>query len=596
MFREKSSMVTRRALLTSNRPTQCLGCRRPCVALRASGLAPPGAEILQCPLTRKLSIRRSSVRTCGKTLAATPREHLPRNESKVTDRAGENLGKEHELTFANLSRYVSHSIRSSRNSMSSKTFQVKPEQQMRANTTQVRFAATGYRQPSEIVGCVPVNCGKQLELTFADLSQYRLHTEWIKDAVPSNTGPDFYRKSAADVWNLENLWVSKAEVSEDGQTISLQYQSKDGLCCNEIVKAQFLYACAPFVGKSLHAEIYPLKVKGTSSLLNSFDIKHDSWNCDLRMPTFDAAEVATDLNAQVELLETMIHTGVALIKNVGPPQSLERELVGLRMESLVNKIIGRMNQHPVRSTRYFVIQKSPGLAQGADYDIQNPLSMHTDHTVYHGTPGFLQFMYQAEGSCESKVCDGVALAEFVRKNHPEEFKLLTTVAITHSSRNNLYTPDGAPRNVSDSTAQGSPFELVHTHPVIQLDASGEIEKVAQSETKRGVCALSFDEYEPFMKAYKLWISLCEDKRFMKRFDWPEHSMIALNNWQILHGRASVPPGMARIMVGGYVAKTNFENRYRLLKQKQTEQANPSLTPTWLTRLPNQVLAKMISFA
>merc|ERR1712193_73425 len=154
-----------------------------------------------------------------------------------------------------------------------------------------------------------------------------------------------------------------------------------------------------------------------------------------------------------------------------------------------------------------------------------------------------------------------------------EFKLLTTVAITHSSRNNLYTPDGAPRNVSDSTAQGSPFGLVHTHPVIQLD-----------------------EYEPFMKAYKLWISLCEDKRFMKRFDWPEHSMIAMNNWQILHGRASVPPGMSRIMVGGYVAKTNFENRYRLLKQKQTEQANPSLTPTWLTRLPNQVLAKMISFA
>lgn len=241
-----------------------------------------------------------------------------------------------------------------------------------------------------------------------------------------------------------------------------------------------------------------------------------------------------------------------------------------------------------------MIQKAAGIAQGQDYDIQKPLSMHTDHTVYDGTPGFLQFMYQAEGSCRSKVCDGVALAEYMREHHPAEFKLLSTTEITHSSRNNLYTPSGSPRNVSDPTSVGSPFELVHTHPVIQLGVDGQVEKVAQSETKRGVCALSFDEYDNFMKAYKLWINLCEDDRFIKHFDWPEHSMVVMNNWQVLHGRASVPSGMPRIMVGGYITKVNFENRYRLLKQMQTERANPSLNATWLTRLPNQILAKMIS--
>jgi alpha-ketoglutarate-dependent taurine dioxygenase len=500
------------------------------------------------------------------------------------------------LTFANLSRYVSHSIRHSNNCQSNKILQAKSEQQIRPAGTQVRFAATGKRQASEIVDCVAVNGGKQVDIAFADLSKYRLHSEWIKDASPSNTGPDFYRKSAADVWNLENFKVSDVEVSADRQTLSVQYQAKDGSCCTEEVKAQFLHACAPFVGRSLHTEANPLRIEGTSSLLNSFEVCHDPWMSDLRMPTFDGAEVAGDINAQVELLETMIHTGVALIKNVGPPESLERERVGLRMEELVSKIIGKMNQHPVRNTRYFVIQKSAGVSQGADYDMQNPLSMHTDHTVYHGTPGFLQFMYQAEGSCQSKVCDGVALAEHMREHHPKDFELLSTVAITHSSRNNLYTPNGAPRDVSDPHAQGSPFELVHTHPIIQLDSNGKIEKVAQSETKRGVCALPFDEYESFMKAYKRWISLCEDQRFMKHFNWPEHSMVVMNNWQILHGRASVPPEMARVMVGGYVTKTVFENRYRLLKQKQTELANPSLTPTWLTRLPNQILAKMISFA
>jgi len=447
---------------------------------------------------------------------------------------------------------------------------------------------------AKIIDCAALNNGKQLDLTFADLSRYRLHTEWIKDASPSSTGPDFYRTSAKDVWQLENFWVSQAEVSPDGNTLCLQYQSEDGSSHAEEIKAQFLHACAPYVGKPLNGGTAPLPIEGTSSLLNSSNIKRETWMSDLAMPTFDASKVATDLDVQVELLETMVHTGVALIKDVGPPESLERERVGLRMEALVNKIIGKMNQHPVRNTRYFVIQKAAAVTQGQDYDMQKPLSMHTDHTVYHGTPGFLQFMYQAEGSCRSKVCDGVALAEYMREHYPDEFKLLTTIAITHSSRNNLYTPDGAPRNVADPTTQGWPFELVHTHPVIQLDARGQVEKVAQSETKRGVCALSFDKYESFMKAYKVWINLCEDQRFMKHFDWPEHSMIVMNNWQILHGRASVPAGMARTMVGGYIAKVNFENRYRLFKQMQTEQANPSLNATWLTRLPNQILANLIS--
>lgn len=572
VLRNRSSMVTRRVLTTANRPTRCTGCSRACPMHSISALAPADA---QAPMSPSTQLSASS---------ASSSEPQLRQQSgtKITDSVTLSNSKQPELTFTDLSRYMLHNIRrSSSVSMSNKIFQVRPQEQSQQSETQ-------------IIDCAAVNDGKQLELTFSDLSRYKLHTEWIKDASPSNTGPDFYRKSAVDIWKLQDFWVSNAQVSSDGQTLSLQYKSEDGSSCKEEIKAKFLHACAPFVGKPLHSDDNPLKIQGTSSLLNSFNVKHERWMCDLTMPTFDATEVATDVDAQVELLETMIHTGVALIKNVGPPESLERESVGLPMEALVNQIIGRMNQHPVRSTRYFVIQKAATATQGQDYDMQKPLSMHTDHTVYQGTPGFLQFMYQAEGSCQSKVCDGVALAEYMREHHPEEFKLLTTVAITHSSRNNLYTPAGAPRNVADPTSHGWPFELVHTHPVIELDAEGQVEKVAQSETKRGVCALSFDKYQAFMKAYKLWISLCEDQRFMKHFQWPEHSMVVMNNWQILHGRASVPPGMPRTMVGGYIAKVNFDNRYRLLKQIQTERANPSLDATWLTRLPNQILANMMS--
>uniref|UniRef100_A0A7S2AZT8 TauD/TfdA-like domain-containing protein n=1 Tax=Alexandrium andersonii TaxID=327968 RepID=A0A7S2AZT8_9DINO len=137
------------------------------------------------------------------------------------------------------------------------------------------------------------------------------------------------------------------------------------------------------------------------------------------------------------------------------------------------------------------------------------------------------------------------------------------------------------------------FELVHTHPVIELDADGLLEKIVQSETKRGVCALPFETYEKFMAAYRLWTSLVEETRFVCNFAWPEHTVIAMNNYRVLHGRALVPPGMDRTMCFGYVQRTIFENRYRLLRQRQVEKCDPDMSEKWVTRLPNQVLQALV---
>jgi gamma-butyrobetaine dioxygenase len=312
------------------------------------------------------------------------------------------------------------------------------------------------------------------------------------------------------------------------------------------------------------------------------------------MPVFDAAVLAESVDAQAEFIEKLICPGIALIKGVGTPEHLEREHAGKPLEDLVQKMVGKLNQHPVRSTTYGVMRKTAESAkQGADYDMNNPLSMHTDHSVYPGTPGSLQFLYQAEGSVRSKVCDGLALAEYVKEYHPEAYKLLTTVEMTHSSRNTLYTKEGAPRSVYDQSTSPAPFELVHTHPIICLDAEGQVEKVVQSETKRGVSALPYEVYGPFMEAYELWTQLCEDERFIKHFDWPEGTCVVTNNWRTLHGRASVAPGMARTMAFGYLGKILVENRYRLLKQIQTGRADASMDDRWLTRIPNQVLEKLV---
>ena len=157
----------------------------------------------------------------------------------------------------------------------------------------------------------------------------------------------------------------------------------------------------------------------------------------------------------------------------------------------------------------------------------------------------------------------------------------------------IYAKDGGYNR--ESNAGGYTFELAHTHPILCLDEDGHLSKVVQSETKRGVSALPFEIYEPYMNAYKRWVALLEEDRFKCKFDWPEHSMVVMNNHRVLHGRAEVPPGVKRSMVFGYVMKTVYENRYRLLKQRQAEHKSPKMNHKWLTRLPNQVLTSLVNW-
>ena len=68
--------------------------------------------------------------------------------------------------------------------------------------------------------------------------------------------------------------------------------------------------------------------------------------------------------------------------------------------------------------------------------IPSPCTQTTRPTT--GTPGYLQFMYQARGSVTSKVCDGLAVAEHLRQHHPKDFEMLAKVNVTHSTRNSTW--------------------------------------------------------------------------------------------------------------------------------------------------------------
>merc|ERR1719408_65122 len=118
--------------------------------------------------------------------------------------------------------------------------------------------------------------------------------------------------------------------------------------------------------------------------------------------------------------------------------------------------------------------------------------MHTDHAFYWSVPGYFQYNWQVQGSGQSKLHDGT-------------------------------------------------FENMHTHPIIELDADGNITKISHNELKRGIAAVPFDQWEKFHAAYSKFSQLCEDPKNTLVFDWPERACIVINNHFVMHGRATQPP-------------------------------------------------------
>jgi len=206
-----------------------------------------------------------------------------------------------------------------------------------------------------------------------------------------------------------------------------------------------------------------------------------------------------------------------------------------------------------------------------------------------GTPGFLQFNWQAQGSVTTKVVNGISVAEHIRAKHPWAFELLSSVHVTHAVRTNHYTFDGDYANSPGRYHEGT-FEQAHTHPIIVLDDRRNVVQVIHNELKRGVSAIPYDIYEKFNSAYSIWKDLCEDPRYTCEVWWPEHSCVVLNNHIVLHGRAtpSVGSDAERIMVWGYTRKDITENRYRLLKQRQLE-LQQGIRDDCTRNIPNQVL-------
>jgi gamma-butyrobetaine dioxygenase len=263
------------------------------------------------------------------------------------------------------------------------------------------------------------------------------------------------------------------------------------------------------------------------------------WRADLAgaLPTFEHAAIMRDERALHGWLVALRDVGLTLVSGVpcaqGEVERIARR-ISLPRDSNFGVIFDVVTKPDANSNAYTTIEL-PG---------------HVDLPTREYQPGF-QFFHCLENHAaggESTYVDGFALAEHLRLEEPENFRLLSETPVGFRFYDQVCDyawrapviglgPGGAPREIR--------FNPWLTEP---LEAAPERFAAVYGALRR------FDE-------------LTRDPRFQIRIRLDAGTMSAFDNRRVLHGRAAFDErGGRRHFQGCYVEREEVTNRIRVLER------------------------------
>ena len=173
------------------------------------------------------------------------------------------------------------------------------------------------------------------------------------------------------------------------------------------------------------------------------------------------------------------------------------------------------------------------------------LPAHTDGTYSHDAPGaqMLHCLHFDGTGGESTIVDGFAIAEVLRTEAPEQFALLSQVAIPGQ-----YIGDGS--------------HLMASRPVFRHDHRGDLVQVSYNNADRAPFLLPPDEMTALYAALRAFDDLANHPSMQWVHVLRPGEALLFDNWRVLHGRGSYTG--RRTLCGGYLNREDVESRLRLL--------------------------------
>jgi len=268
-----------------------------------------------------------------------------------------------------------------------------------------------------------------------------------------------------------------------------------------------------------------------------------SWNRDEiapRVPSVAHAAFMSDESAVKEFLEKVARVGFCFVEGVpGTPEATRA--VADRIAYTRQTIFGGYWDFTAnlehKDTAYTTLAIGP----------------HTDGTYSLDAPGYQMFHCLA-AECtggENVLIDGFRIAEIVRRDQPEDFRILTEIAI--------------PGQYID---EGRGIHLMARRPLFRLDDSGQLVQLSYNNYDRAPFSLPPSRQRAFYRALATFNALCKDVSLQYRRRLLPGSVLLFDNWRVLHARDAYV-GYRRL-AGVYLNREDVESRLRSLRARAGE--------------------------
>jgi gamma-butyrobetaine dioxygenase len=176
------------------------------------------------------------------------------------------------------------------------------------------------------------------------------------------------------------------------------------------------------------------------------------------------------------------------------------------------------------------------------------LPLHTDLPNQELPPGY-QFLHCVRNGATggaSIFADSYHIAETLRQDRPEAFRLLTEVTVPYRFHDRAHD--------------------IRVHrPVISLDELGRVFDVRYSAHLMDAFDMEAGLMTEYYSAFRAFMALTRDPTLIVTFKMKPGEMVAFDNRRTLHGRTAFDPSSGhRLLKGFYIDRGEFDSRLRKL--------------------------------
>ncbi len=361
-----------------------------------------------------------------------------------------------------------------------------------------------------------------LEIMWNDGEKSNFNFLWLRDNCPTAHDKDSRHRMFNILKVSENIKAKEFKINKEGKLVINWSEGNH----TSYYEPQWLRDnCYTIKNKQKYISPYQLWNSSLQNDLRSISIEHD--------------EIISSDQGLIKWLELLHHKGIAIVKNA----PIEKESAF----PLLNKI--SHTRETFFKTPFEVINiPKPNNSAYTAHALRN----HMDLPWFETPPGY-QFLHCLTNSAkggDSSAVDGFAVADYLRKNEKEIFKILVNVPLKFIDK------DYTQKSIRGFHATA-----------ISLTKDNDYNDIRFSVATMDALDCNPDIMDKVYKAHHKFGNLLHDDKFQIKFRLEPGDIFSFNNRRLLHGRTAFEPSSGhRHLQGYYIDRDEIIGRLKFLKK------------------------------